>query len=731
MPLPIDTCLTLLPHTNPGESDCSRPKQAMIVRMSAESLEALYPCDGEQPPLEFEFGDISGIHIAGHFYSMRPVKEDTAHELYLRTTSAAKHTGPLKHYANVIGKFTVERELGNKVKDMLREKTSDAAKQKDDRRTIFVDSPPTISLNKTKKKDQPLSMFRNTTRPVDQTKCNSSSTAPAKPNAVDASPSLRRRLVQFLALSERPQETIVRMVVGADCDSTSRRDLLVLLEAVAELTSPVKRGEDVNARLWRLKTEAWKEVRPFEWPKLQEKERIAMARTGRQKLSSLGIKDSDPLWEHFTYRPAAQSHPPEPSTSKVSNDRPTEKVAKRGVTSKELKEKKIKPKAVLDTNIQAKNESAKATASGTSNKIKELDITSQPVAKPAVGRKLPGTGFKLRKTTPTISAPNLPVVPEVQPASAVSLPPKPPPCTFQIHDQVRSTQRMRKAREAELPTDSDQDKVLERSREKEKGRSGINFLENARRAEGKERSSQKRKQAPGYDGDSDTTLSKSNPHKKRKIEAASDSAAISQKEIKLKDLSLPRKSEVGPSGNKGQKEQSSLLPPKKKSQLVESSKMGRAETPPQKSQTDRKTKGTSKLRREHPIYTSSEDEGPQGKASNGSLLTPPSNNCSTSTTSALSPLYPRRYHSRELVPLPKDHGSIRARYKATYSEYLMVYQKMFTQRGKIQNLLEGGDASNSDGDPMDSEELSQLSRKYHNLHEELVALRSAFENNTG
>lgn len=176
---------------------------------------------------------------------MRPLKEDTPHELYLRTSSAAKQMAPLKLYANVTGKFTVERELGDKVKDMLRVKTSDAAKQRDDRRTKFIDAPPTLPPSNSKKRKEPptSSMFRNAIRPADQAKLNASTSSTATPARVSspipprkktsaASATLRKRLVHCLAVSERPRDQALKLVAGGDSDASTRRDVLELLEEV-------------------------------------------------------------------------------------------------------------------------------------------------------------------------------------------------------------------------------------------------------------------------------------------------------------------------------------------------------------------------------------------------------------------------------------------------------------------------------------------------------------------
>ncbi len=55
MPLPSNGVLSLQGHVGPGVTDSSKPKQAMIVRMSAETFEALEAQTGP-PKVEVEFG---------------------------------------------------------------------------------------------------------------------------------------------------------------------------------------------------------------------------------------------------------------------------------------------------------------------------------------------------------------------------------------------------------------------------------------------------------------------------------------------------------------------------------------------------------------------------------------------------------------------------------------------------------------------------------------------------
>ena len=53
MPLPSNGVLPLQGYSKPGDTQYSKPKQAMIVRMTAETLEALE----NQPKMQFDFGN--------------------------------------------------------------------------------------------------------------------------------------------------------------------------------------------------------------------------------------------------------------------------------------------------------------------------------------------------------------------------------------------------------------------------------------------------------------------------------------------------------------------------------------------------------------------------------------------------------------------------------------------------------------------------------------------------
>ncbi|KAF5385882.1 hypothetical protein D9615_002475 [Tricholomella constricta] len=785
MPLP-EASLSLGPHTHPGESEHSKPKVAMLVRLSTETLDAIQAL-GEKPAMDFEFGDAPGIHIGGTFYPMRPLREETPHELYLRTHSSSKPSAPLKLYANVAGKFTIEHDkLGDNLKDKIREKTQDAAKQRDDRRTKFIDTPPVLPTNKTKKRKEPptSSMFRNAIRPSDQAKLNASASSsaaaarvsspapPPPPPRKPADPSLRRRLVHCIAIQERTRDQIVKMVAGADCDASRRREVLDALEDVGEQTSSTKKGENTGSKTWRLKTEAWKEVRPYEWPKLPEQERINLARTGRQKLSSLGIKQTDPLWEHFTFRAstttASAAPPAGPSRTAAGTldgeAKKAEIAPKRGVSSKEAKEKP-KAKADVKAEILMKDESIKARASNANGKSREVEGGSQAAARPAAtggSRKVPGSGFRIGKSTssdvhnttegssrPAVSQGK--VVDRDAKASRPSLPAKPtaPNLQSSIKEKTGGStvppQRIRILRESDAGFGSDYDRERGADRSRDVAKSKVTLKQGGEERRKVDSPMLKRKQMHPDGDDSEVPTSASAPQKKRRTESG---AVATSSSSKPKDLLLPMKPELAPPQprTKIRKDPSPLPQPpplpkinKKENPAPRPSaavREGKMSPPESVSSTQSYSRGRSEAkangatkRRRSPIYTSSsEDEGEIRRRRDAPLRTLPMTTTHHSTVPTSAQPRPR---VREPRPLPTDHAGLRARYSATYNEYMAVFAQMVGQKTKIDTMLRNGDSgstTDSDGDAelMDSEDLARLSVEYKRLHEELETIRSMF-----
>lgn len=172
---------------------------------------------------------------------MRPLKGTSPHELYLRLPSATKPMAPLRLHASVIGKFTVERELGEKVTDKVRDSTLVAEKQRTERKAIMLDTPPTLPATNGKKRKVPQAsstMFRNPIKTGNDrpTKVASSSVPPSTrvtvPPPTEEISGPRMRLIHCLAISPRFSDDVLRLVGGANATATYRQELLAILHEV-------------------------------------------------------------------------------------------------------------------------------------------------------------------------------------------------------------------------------------------------------------------------------------------------------------------------------------------------------------------------------------------------------------------------------------------------------------------------------------------------------------------
>ncbi|KAI0744139.1 hypothetical protein C8Q80DRAFT_1185254 [Daedaleopsis nitida] len=452
MPLPTNT-LSLVGLPPPGDSMYQRPRHAMIVRMSAETFDAL---DENDRKLEVELGENPGLHIGGQFFPVQHHAENTIgnHELYLRVPTTHKPMAPLKLYANVIGKFMVERELGEKVQESVREATLGAEKARTERKAIYLDKPPDLShTGKVKKKDAApvrrapqtsnfaISSSKPSTSKASHTQAKASSLSSSskvsvlpntsKPSPLPSSskPSLaqntskaspvpsssraqshfgtntvgtssestptRTRLIHCVALKPRTMESVISLCAGKDATSRVKNELVSLLQSVAEPV-PVAKNSDPGAPVrWQLKLDSWQEVRPYEWPHLTEEERTQLARQARQAFRDLRIPKSDPLWDAARFRPGDE---PEVGSRAVAD--------KNGVMmtkTKKMKSAEGTRKKVSDIVIPAKDESSKG-------RVRDLDESSAAGTPTSAtrppARRQPGSGYKVKQsaTPPVIEA---------------------------------------------------------------------------------------------------------------------------------------------------------------------------------------------------------------------------------------------------------------------------------------------------------------------------------------
>jgi RNA polymerase II elongation factor ELL len=509
-----------------------------------------------------------------------------------------------------------------------------------------------------------------------------------------------------------------------------------------------------------------------------------MARTGRQKLDSLHIPESDPAWKHVTYRstshnvPGAQSAAG-PTARNLASSTDGAKlgtgkvdVPKRGVSSKEMKEKKVKQRTNSKAEIQMKDESVRA-APRTSNVNEQA---SPSPSKPVVPlRKTPGSGFKMGKSTSQDVRPNTTtessshvVLPRTKLVDALAIRDKetphrlPQPVSPERKViSLTQPQRIRKIREdTGGGTDSEREKQAEHARvlRREKTRPREHGVIENSHAEEEEPSTHKRRKVIRDDDDYEATSSRSTSQKKRKLEDGSVFTPSSTgEESRVKDLSLPKKPELAPAFRPKVRREASPLPqqtplPKIKKDIPRTSlstQGGKAsihESMPSSPNNQPRKRDDSKVayktRRRSPIYTSSEDErsvrSPRRAISVGPLPTPPMTTHRASPAVPAAHLHTRSHsHARETRLLPTDHASLRVRYSTSYLEYLSKFRALVAQKGKIDSMLKSSDVvsagsiTDSDGDVelMDAEELARLSSECKVLEEELETIRNIFSSN--
>ncbi|KAJ3887074.1 hypothetical protein GG344DRAFT_56313 [Lentinula edodes] len=742
MPLPNAT-YTLQGQSRPGDPMYSRPKHGMLLRLSTEAINALQSDPNAKPNVDF----VSRIVIGESSFSLQSQTEEIPHDLYLRSASAAKPFVPLKFYANVIGKLTIsERELGDELADRIRKSTAAAAEKRHNPKTKFIDAnnlpQPTTKAAAKKKSD----LFRKPLRPSDRLKptplSTSTSSAPSpRPSHTpkppqDGTTSLGRRLIHYLALAERTSEDAVKAVGGSNCDAKTRQDILDALHLLAE-RGPSNKG---SQQIWRLKHESWLDVRPYEWPSLSETDRTNLARGARKALSSLGIPESDPRWEHAKYRPPANiarndSPIPAPSSLSVSN---SASAPKRGISSKEAREKNAR-KPDTKTEILIKDETkprpnhvaSSANALG-SNSMKPAAKTSKAPTPPTTNgtpstrltpnmRRLPGSGYKLPTKAVDLSrsqnqSKDGSITPSISSSSAASKDvdvamkdmTRRPNEDKQKDDQRFPTSRSNiKKEEGELSTSSSgKDKERERGRDETRERGKDRERERER-----ERYRDRERDSPQKGRDARSSKFVNEPTTDRKSSANSQSHSGKGKTMK-KEPSPP------PLAAKKVKKELSPVP---------------RHTSPISNHSNKSssTKG-AKFRRKSPIYTSSEDEDNQRHPS-PALPTPTASSSSAgsrrshlSTNDALTDGNLNE-HSHEA-----DHrNALRSKYTASYVKYLSTFQTLVSQKQEIERLLNRASSrsSDSDGDVelLDFEGLTKTLSQNKQQWEELQSIQLEHE----
>ncbi|RDX47879.1 hypothetical protein OH76DRAFT_1441121 [Lentinus brumalis] len=449
MPLPVESTLSLIGLPAEGDALYSRPKHAMIVRMSAETFDALDQL-GDSKKMEVQFGDNPGFTIGDTFFPVKPTPENAqTHELYIRLPNIPKSKGlaPLKLHANVMQKLMVQRLCDEKVQETVRDRTLEAEKERKERKVKYLDKPPDLSYpgSKGKKKDAPArrppaasSSYAMSPRPsalqppshpsssrasplhTSHTTTSSSRSVPSgsdhassrmsplpashsHTNGTSSDSRTRARLIHCLALKQRTTEAVIGLCAGKDPTSQVKNELVALLKAVGERV-PMARNSNPNApQRWQLKLDSWREVRPYEWPDLTDDERTQLSRQARKAYSDLRIPTSDPVWDHARFRSSDEPASGLSTKSTPSIRAPPEKngVVMTKNATKKSKAAESKNKKVADIMIPAKDESSR----GKARDLDESSAAGTPTtaARPAV-RRQPGSGYKAKHSaTPPIA----------------------------------------------------------------------------------------------------------------------------------------------------------------------------------------------------------------------------------------------------------------------------------------------------------------------------------------
>ncbi len=529
-----------------------------------------------------------------------------------------------------------------------------------------------------------------------------------------------------------------------------------------------KPASDKTPRTYRLKPASWTEARPYEWSGLSNTERTNIARAARLALQTLNIPESDPAWGHVRYRSSGSSNTPSDPTKTTSEDRLKQQdvLPKRGVSGRDSKEKKSKPRPDPKAEIMMKDESrsiqksettprsnprlaeSARTASADSKRAdlppnrKTNDHNETPPVRRAVASEAKSVkANRYDEPSPSSAASKHQRTAERSTAPSLSAP--------KIEEKSMSSQRIKKIRR-----EGNGGGASDSERERSHAQADRPKLTKDKTVVKKEPvdsprddvrpTISKRKVAADYDDDEfRDSKSRSAPQKKRKTEPIQlpsqrdrERDIVPKKEKVNIEMRAPAK--VAPRAStstmsKIKVEHDSASPPVKRN--VSNTTHTRyspdsAMSSNVNTSSHSHKSSSAKPRRRSPIYTSSEEEEtPLQKRPpiKGKPSAPAPSNAHTS-------------RDREAPPraLPTDHAALRARYSSSYLQYLNTFQQLVMQKGKLDSMLKSNDLgsngsiTDSEGDTelMDSEELARLTSSHRKLRDELEAIQLAFGRTT-
>lgn len=166
------------------------------------------------------------------FFPTQPAPENSVHDIYIRATSARQKNPPLKYYARVVGKFVVQRDRVEGVRDKIGRSRKDAEELRQQRRVQVIDGPPADVLVAGKRKDvkpkkPPPAPQRPTLTPSSNTPSSSSSSSTSSLGS-----DFRSRLIQCLTTSPRTTEESIKLLLGRNPNPDTRKEFIKLLAEV-------------------------------------------------------------------------------------------------------------------------------------------------------------------------------------------------------------------------------------------------------------------------------------------------------------------------------------------------------------------------------------------------------------------------------------------------------------------------------------------------------------------
>ena len=172
------------------------------------------------------------------FFPMKVHPESANSDLFIRTTTSLRPTGPLKLNANVLGRCVVDKLLTERLAKQIHESTLAAEKAKKGRTTIMLDKPPPEASTKGRRKAIVKTVRQSVPSPLSQIVASqpqpvASSSTTNSSNLGERLLELRSRLIHFLALGPQSSADVLKHVGGANQDNETRRAIVELLSQVS------------------------------------------------------------------------------------------------------------------------------------------------------------------------------------------------------------------------------------------------------------------------------------------------------------------------------------------------------------------------------------------------------------------------------------------------------------------------------------------------------------------